>query len=140
MVHLEFVVPGPPVSHQTGDRANLKRWKAAVKAAAAKRWASAKLTGRLKFTLLNFHEGDNPPTDDDNMLKPIRDALNGFVYEDDKQIRHSETIQRPANEMIPALGASAVLLAAFSRGVQFVYVRIEDLGPLTLPSEPRGPS
>ncbi len=90
---LEFVVLGPPVSHQTSDKANLKRWQGMVKAEAAKAWTSAPLKGKLKFLLINFHDGEKPPLDDDNMVKPIRDALNKFVYDDDRQIRHSETIQ-----------------------------------------------
>jgi hypothetical protein len=126
VLYLEFVLPGPPVSHQTSDRANLKRWQAAVRAEAAKTWAAAPLTGRLKFLLINFHEGDTPPLDDDNMVKPIRDALNQFVYEDDRQIRYSETLQVPIDDPVKIRKASAVLLAAYNQGGVFLYVRIED--------------
>src|SRR2546423_8235800 len=90
---LEFVVAGPPVSHQTSDKKNLKTWKALIKAEAAKVWTNPPLSGKLKFLLINFHEGEKPPLDDDNMVKPVRDALNRFVYDDDRQIRYSETIQ-----------------------------------------------
>lgn len=126
MVHLEFVLPGPPVSYQTSDKANLKAWQAAVKTEAAKTWTAAPLTGKLKFLLINFHEGDKPPMDDDNMVKPIRDALNKFVYIDDRQIRHSETHQIPIDDPIKARGVSSILLAALGRGDEFLYVRIED--------------
>ena len=57
MSHLEFVVLGPPVSHQTHDKPNLKAWQAKVKAEAAKSWTGSPLKGKLKFTLYNFHEG-----------------------------------------------------------------------------------
>src|SRR5882757_7341019 len=93
MPHLEFIVLGPPVSHQTSDKSKLKAWQATIKAEAAKTWTAAPLTGKLKFVLINFHDGDKPPLDDDNMVKPIRDALNEFVFDDDRQIRYSETIQ-----------------------------------------------
>lgn len=126
MLLLEFVVPGPPVSFQTSDRANLKNWQATIKAEAAKTWTAALLTGKLKFVLINFHEGEKPSLDDDNMVKPIRDALNKFVYVDDRQIRYSETIQVPIDDPIRIRGASAILLAAFSKGNEFVYVRVED--------------
>src|SRR6266480_1632794 len=95
MLQLEFTLPGPPVSYQTSDKANLKKWQADVKAAAAKTWTAAPLTGTVKFLLINFHEGDKPSLDDDNMVKPIRDALNKFVYDDDRQIRFSETHHVP---------------------------------------------
>jgi crossover junction endodeoxyribonuclease RusA len=64
--------------------------------------------------------------DDDNMVKPIRDALNKFVYVNDRQIRYSETIHVPIDDPIKIRGASAILLAAFSKGDEFLYVRIED--------------
>ncbi len=126
MMRLEFVLRGPPVSYQASDRASLKAWQARVRGEAAKVWTAAPMTGRLKFLLINFHEGDEPPLDDDNMVKPIRDALNGLVYEDDRQIRYSETMHVPIDDPIKIRGASAVLLAAFSEGDEFLYVRVED--------------
>jgi crossover junction endodeoxyribonuclease RusA len=126
MVHLEFVLPGPPVSYQTNDKANLKVWQRTVKAEAAKAWSKPPLTGKLKFLLINFHEGDKPTMDDDNRVKPIRDALNKFVYVDDRQIRYSETIHVPIDDPMKIRSASTSLLAAFSKGSEFLYVRIED--------------
>jgi Holliday junction resolvase RusA-like endonuclease len=123
---LEFTVEGPPVSHQTSNSGNLKAWQAAVKSEATKGWSSPPLKGRLKFLVLNFYEGDKPPLDDDNMVKPIRDALNKVVYDDDRQIRHSETIQLSIDAPVMIRGASQVLLSAFSKGKEFLYVRIED--------------
>jgi len=126
MLQLEFVLPGPPVSYQTSDKTNLKNWQATVKAKAQKTWTAAPLTGKLKFLLINFHEGDKPPLDDDNMVKPIRDALNKVVYDDDRQIRYSETLHVPIDDPIKIRRASAILLAAYSKGDEFLYVRIED--------------
>jgi hypothetical protein len=127
--HLEFVVAGPPVSYQTADRARLKAWQAVLKLEARKVWAMPPLTGKLRLLLINFHEGDEPPMDDDNMVKPIRDALNKIVYDDDRQIRHSETIQVSINDVFKIRRASRILFDAFSRGDQFLYVRIEDAAP-----------
>src|SRR5437764_5659447 len=123
---LEFVVPGPPASHQTNDKNNLKAWQAAVRAEAAKVWPKPPLTGKLKFLVINFHEGDKPPMDDDNMVKPIRDALNKLVYQDDRQIRHSELIQVCIDAPMRLRKASKILLEAFQKGEEFLYVRIEE--------------
>ena len=123
---LEFVVLGPPVSHQTRDKKNLKLWQATVKAEAAKAWERAPLNGTLKFLVINFHEGDKPSLDDDNMVKPIRDALNKFVYNDDRQIRYSETIHVSIDAPIRIRKASKILLDAFCRGDEFLYVRIDE--------------
>jgi hypothetical protein len=84
------------------------------------------LTSNLRFLLINFHEGDKPSLDDDNMVKPIRDALNKFVYNDDRQIRYSETIHVSINAPIRIRKASKILLDAFGKGDVFLYVRIED--------------
>jgi hypothetical protein len=126
MTHLEFVVLGPPVSHQTSDKAKLKAWQAAIKAAAAKSWTGPPLEGVLKFLLINFFEGNRPPLDDDNMVKPIRDALNKFIYDDDRQIQHSETIQVSIEAPVRIRHASKILLDAFAQGDEFLYVRVED--------------
>ncbi len=127
MPHLEFTVLGPPVSHQTRDKAKLNTWKGAIRADAEKHWEGREpLAGKLKCMILNIHEGEDASLDDDNMVKPIRDALNGLVYVDDSQIRCSETMHIPIDAAIKIRGASAVVLAAFGRGVEFLYVRIDD--------------
>jgi hypothetical protein len=45
MMHLEFVHPGPPVSYQTNDKANLRAWQATVKAEASKGRSKPPLAG-----------------------------------------------------------------------------------------------
>ena len=127
MAHLEFTVPGPPVSHQTKDKGNLSNWKATVRAEAAKFWGTkAPLLGKLKCTIINFHEGTDASLDDDNMIKPMRDALNGLVYADDSQISYSETIHVSIDAPIKIRRASTMLLNAYAVGDEFLYIRIDD--------------
>ena len=127
MAHLEFTVPGPPVSHQTKDKVNLSNWKATVRAEAAKFWGTkAPLLGKLKCTIINFHEGTDASLDDDNMIKPMRDALNGLVYADDSQISYSETIHVSIDAPIKIRRASTMLLNAYAVGDEFLYIRIDD--------------
>ncbi len=127
MPHLEFTVNGPPVSQQTKDKASLAAWKSLIRAEAAKNWGtSVPLTSKLKCTIINFHEGDKASLDDDNMVKPIRDAMNNLVYEDDSQIRYSETIHLSIDAAHKLRRASAIILAAFTKGDAFLYVRIDD--------------
>jgi crossover junction endodeoxyribonuclease RusA len=64
--------------------------------------------------------------DDDNMVKPIRDAINKLVYVDDSQICYSETIHFSIDAAIKVRGASTILLTAFSKGDEFLYIRIDD--------------
>lgn len=128
---VEFTVVGPPVSHQSRNKVALGAWKARVRAAAAAAWAEAPLQGPLKCTIMNFHEGPDPVMDDDNMVKPVRDAMNGVIYVDDRQIRLSVNSQSGLRERYDASGASLVALTAFSAGVPFVYIRVED-GPIDI--------
>jgi crossover junction endodeoxyribonuclease RusA len=127
MLHLEFTVAGPPVSHQTKDKLNLNIWKASIRAEAAKFWgAKPPLLGKLKCTIINFHEGVDASLDDDNMVKPMRDALNGLVYADDSQISYSETMHVSIDAPIKIRRASSILLNAYTVGDEFLYVRIDD--------------
>ena len=127
MALIEFTVLGPPVSHQTHDRAALQSWKATVRNHAFAVWGTTPpLTNKLKCTIINFHEGEKASLDDDNMMKPIRDALNKLVYVDDRQITYSEIIQISIDAPIKVRRGSPALLAAYSIGEEFVYVRIDD--------------
>lgn len=128
---VEFTVEGPPVSHQSKNKTALAGWKAQVRLEAAKAWTQAPMKGLLKCTIMNFFEGPNAPLDDDNMVKPIRDALNGVVYDDDSQIRHSEHTQTSIDDAFQVRGVSKVILNAFAVGKEFVYIRIEDAPPQT---------
>jgi hypothetical protein len=69
--------------------------------------------------------------DDDNMVKPIRDALNHLVYEADRQIRYSELIQINIEDPVKVRYASRILMNAYANGEEFLYVRIE-AAPLVL--------
>ncbi len=122
---LEFTVDGPPVSHQTHDKATLQAWKSLVRGEAAKHWTGAPVTVPVKFLMMNFYAGTKTSLDDDNMAKPIRDALSGLVYEDDHQITHAEHVQASIDGLFPIRRASKVVLEAFHRGEEFVYIRIE---------------
>ena len=110
MMHLEFVVPGPPISNQQSTpkgQANLAAWRATVEAEAKKLWTKPILTGNLKAIIINFHLGDKPPLDVDNMSKPILDVLQGIVYEDDRQIRQAEITHVRIDAPFVVAGASS---------------------------------
>ena len=81
---------------------------------------------KLKCTIINFHEGEVASLDDDNMVKPIRDAMNKLIYVDDSQTCYSETIHVSIDAAIKLRRASGILLAAFSKGEEFLYIRIDD--------------
>ncbi len=133
-MHLEFVVPGPPISNQSVGP-NLEAWKASVAAEAASQHGGKPiLKNKLKAIIINFHIGSLPSIDLDNMSKPILDAMQGIVYENDRQVRQAELTHVRIEAPFVFVGASRILVAAVQAGNQFVYVRIEDpVDPFPLP-------
>jgi crossover junction endodeoxyribonuclease RusA len=117
---IEFIVEGPPVSHQTKKKNALQTWKNQIRAEAAKVWTQAPPSGLLQCTIMNFYAGTDPPLDDDNMVKPIRDALNGLVYDDDSQIGHSIHAQMPNAGRYQIKGAAKLVVDALREGKVFV--------------------
>lgn len=136
-VHLEFVVQGPPVSNQQRNhqgKLNLLTWRAAVTGEAGKTWRKDPLKGPVKAVMINFHQGDQPSVDLDNMSKPILDSLEDVAYEDDRQVRQAVSAHLNLRDSFALSEASILIVNAIKAGDQFVYVRIEDpVEPYPLP-------
>ena len=136
-MHLEYVVSGPPISNQqstTMGKGNLAAWRATVLAEAKKVWANAPLAGKLKAIIINFHLGDKPSLDVDNMSKPIHDVMEKVVYNNDRQIRQAEITHVRIDAAFTFVGASKLIVSSVQAGNPFVYVRIEDpVDPFPLP-------
>jgi Holliday junction resolvase RusA-like endonuclease len=132
-MHLEFVVPGPPVSNQSTSP-NLAVWRATVAGEAQSRWGKPPLTVNLKAIIINFHAGNKPSVDVDNMSKPILDVMNTIVYDDDRQIVQAEIAHVNIGAAFSIPGVSKILVTALQAGQEFVYVRLEDpVDPFPLP-------
>jgi crossover junction endodeoxyribonuclease RusA len=98
-----------------------------VRAAATQRWPAntPPIQVRLRFTVTYYHDGVSVRIDNDNMVKPIQDALNGLVYEDDRQITDTYVRKTDLNGSFRVRGMSPVLAEGFCRGKEFLYVRID---------------
>ncbi len=130
MLPFEFVVDGPPVSYQTRGpqrKERLEAWKTKVRSAAREKWPIKvePLRTGLKLIVTYYHDGIAVRIDNDNMIKPIQDALNGFVYEDDRQITDTQVRKTDINGSFRVRGMSPVLAEGFCRGNEFIHVRIE---------------
>jgi hypothetical protein len=125
MLPFEFTIPGPPVSSQTRNRARLHAWRNEVRLAAQAKVPPGALLegGPVKISITYYYEGDTP--DVDNIIKPIQDAVIGVVFHDDDQVEETKSWKRALDGSYQIKGASAVLLQAFSQGVQFLHIRIE---------------
>jgi Holliday junction resolvase RusA-like endonuclease len=92
------------------------------------------LTGHLKATIINFHSGNKPSVDVDNMSKPILDVHQNIVYVDDRQIRQAQITHLEIGDPFSIVGVSKMIVNALQAGTQFVYVRIVDpVNPYPLP-------
>jgi crossover junction endodeoxyribonuclease RusA len=123
---LEFTVLGPPVSHQSRNKDKLAAWRAKVRAAAAKVWGARSPLGiPLKITVTYYHEGEGVRIDNDNWIKPIQDALNGLIYEDDRLITDTGLRKTSIDGSFRIRHQTLVLLEAFSRGDEFLHILVE---------------
>ena len=124
MIPFDFIVEGPPVSHQTRNRARLQAWKQTVRQAAEQYWKTGDppSADQLSITVTNFYDIAAP--DVDNIVKPIQDALIGLVYNDDNQITDCNTRKRKIDGSFVVKGLSRALADGFVNYNDFVHVRV----------------
>ena len=93
-----------------------------------RRWPTAQLpvAQRLKITVAYYHEGDTTRSDNDNLLKPIQDALNGLIYVDDRQLTDTVVRKTSIEGRFLVRGISPIHAEGFIRGIEFVYIRIDE--------------
>jgi hypothetical protein len=73
-----------------------------------------------------YHERQSVLIDDDNMIKPIQDALAGLIYRNDSQITDAQTRKTNVDGRFGLRNLSSVHARAFGGGKEFVYIRIEE--------------
>jgi Holliday junction resolvase RusA-like endonuclease len=127
MLPFEFIVAGPPVSHQARNRARLQTWIATVRNEAVRTWPPGQppATGRLKITVVYYHDAVTVWLDNDNMLKPIQDALQGVVYANDAQITDASVRKTNIDQPMTVRRMPRVLAEGFCRGDEFLYIKVE---------------
>jgi crossover junction endodeoxyribonuclease RusA len=127
MLPFEFIVEGPPVSHQTHNRARLQEWREAVATAARNRWPADEkpVDERTGIVVTYYHDGPAVRMDNDNLIKPIQDALSGLIYEDDRIITDIAVRKTDLNGEFRVRGMSPVLAEGFCVGKEFLHIRIE---------------
>jgi len=126
----EFVVTGKPVSHQAKDRKRVQAWKIEVRNTAAACWTVGIPLGDFLRVIITHYYDTDPGSeegvpDSDNIVKPVRDALNGLIYVDDYQITDFVSRRRSLNGSFRVKGMSSVLAEAFCKGKEFLHIKIE---------------
>jgi crossover junction endodeoxyribonuclease RusA len=125
----EFILTGRPVSNQTKDKQRLRDWQAIVRRGAEHQWQREPYDGYVRIKLTYYYEApsgkeDGIP-DSDNIVKPVREALLGVIYDHDYQVTDVISRRRNLNSSFRVKGISPTLAAGFIQGVEFVHVKIE---------------
>jgi crossover junction endodeoxyribonuclease RusA len=120
----EFVVRGVPLSLQASVHSR-QRWSNFVRAAASTRLPTDHLAaeGDLSVTIIFFSLGPSM-IDTDNMAKPILDALNRYIWIDDRQVLQLICRKSDLRLMPSFTNPTLELAAALDAGGAFVYVRV----------------
>jgi len=125
----EFIVTGKPVSHQTKDRKRLQAWKALVTQTAQACWKGSPSGALLRVVITHYYDAapgfEHDVPDSDNIVKPVRDALNGVIYVDDYQVTDFLSRRRNLNGSFRIKGMSPVLAEGFCKGEEFLHIRID---------------
>ena len=116
---IEFVVVGTPRTHKAHSRS---QWQAAVKNAVPTDVGG--LTGALRLRIDFFFENVTD-LDADNIIKPIQDALEGVVYEDDEHVVDVCARKIGQQDLSPIIDPPTTLRNALrSQPGDFVYIRV----------------
>jgi Holliday junction resolvase RusA-like endonuclease len=128
IIYFEFLIPRRPVS--TNNDKRRQEWIRLVNKEAKKFWTGSSpiKDANLQLTLIYLCR-DNPP-DTDNIIKPIQDALNELVYEDDKLVSDVESHRRFLSEPIDITNLPLLLQEGVIIGEECVYVKVSESQPL----------
>lgn len=117
----EIVVFGIP---RTSQARSLPTWKSQV-SSSARDVCTTPLEGDDLVIDITVYYNNLPTFDNDNVLKPIRDALNEICYHDDHQISDDHIRRRPLRGYSGTIqDASPELLAALRSRRDFVHIVI----------------
>ena len=102
-------------------RSKLTEWKQYVRTWASLHWGIGPPTKvAVELSVTYFHEGDTILLDNDNMLKPIQDALNGLVYEDDRLVTLVHVKKDRIRRSFSLQGCSKLVLDGLFEGKPFI--------------------
>lgn len=131
MLPIECVVTGAPVSHQTHNRERLRQWQRQIAEAAraVMRPGQIPVVEPCQLVIVYFYSQVPVLLDNDNLAKPIADALNGIWFEDDRYI--TDMVIRRCSLLLEfrLRGMPVILQESLMSGDQFVYVRLEAAPP-----------
>lgn len=130
MLPFDFVIIGKPVPHRSKDKAALRSWREHVKATAQFAWGQyPALTDKLCVKITHFYDAspgnERQDVDSERIIKPVLDALNGIIYQDDYQIVELDNRRRNLNGSFRVKGMSVALAEGFCKGEEFLHIKVD---------------
>jgi Holliday junction resolvase RusA-like endonuclease len=126
----DFVIIGKPILHRAKDKKALQAWREHVKKTAQYCWGDRlPLTDKLYVKITHFYDASpgnvGQDIDSERIIKPILDALNGVIYQDDYQIAELDNRRRNLNGSFRVKGMSVALAEGFCKGEEFLHVKVD---------------
>lgn len=123
----EFIVAGTPISSQSANRERLRDWKQSVRQSARAAWSGPLVREPIYLKVTYFYVGFDGGLDNDNILKPIQDALEGVVFEDDHLVHIVTVIRCNLDREFAVPTTSRNVVQALERRRDFVHVVVDRL-------------
>lgn len=124
-----FVALGTPATVQSSSE-NRKLWKAEVtesaKSAKPKNTHSIPWGRQVKAKIWYYFVGDPPDSDIDNIIKPIIDACNRVVYQDDRFVKEVCSHRVSIDAIKKSECTDSDLQKGFAYNADFVHILFED--------------
>ena len=125
MPTFEFVRLGIPCTVQTRNKSRLDNYRRDLRRVAVGLWDGNEppVTVPVSVTINYYFTSD--VLDVDNIIKPILDALNGLVYQDDLQVVKVASQKGPVPTGPLLSGVAPVLSAGLRSRDDFLHVLVE---------------
>ena len=125
MATFEFVRLGVPCTVQTQNKSRLDNYRRDLRRIATGLWDgnTAPVTLPVSVVISYYYLAD--VLDIDNIIKPILDALNGLVYQDDLQVMKVVSQKIPVSSSALPPMASSLLAAGLRSKDDFLHILVE---------------
>lgn len=125
MPSFEFVRLGVPCTVQTRNKSRLDNYRRDLRRIAAGQWDSSTAPITLPVSVVISYYYTTDVLDINNIIKPVLDAMNGLVYQDDLQVIRVVSRKSPVfnGALLPV--ASPISTTGLRSRADFLHVLVE---------------
>lgn len=126
MFPIEFVVVGTPVSWRSENKRRKQKWKQTI-VAALEQATTLPLkapTDEVRVHIRYYHSEDSTVPDLDNLSKPVLDAMNRRVDDDDRRICDLWIDRVHVRSAVALDEAPQIVVDLIGTAREFVYIKV----------------